>query len=77
MLNFKKKSHLSVELNDYVLRGIIKKGTTADQWEVVEVVLPPGVISEDAIADEMGLYEVLKENIQKQVAVLLPWHIKI
>ena len=65
MLNFKKKSHLSVELNDYVLRGIIKKGPSAEQWEVVEVVLPPGVIAEDAIADEMGLYEILKENIQK------------
>lgn len=65
MLKFKKKSHLSVELNDYVLRGLIKKGPTANQWEVIEVVLPQGIITDDSITDEMGLYEVFKQNLHK------------
>ena len=63
MLNFKKKSHLSVELNDYVLRGLVKKGPTPDQWDIVEIVLPQGIIAGASIADEMGLYEMLKINI--------------
>jgi type IV pilus assembly protein PilM len=64
MFNFKKKSHLSVELNDYVLRGLVKKGPAIEQWQIVEIALPHGVISEASIVDEMGLYEILKENVQ-------------
>ncbi len=63
MLKLKKKSHLSVELNDYVLRGLVKKGPTPDQWDIVEIVLPNGVVAGASIADEMGLYQTLKRNV--------------
>lgn len=65
MFNFKKTSCLSVELNDYVLRGLVKKGPDSDQWQVVEVPLPKGVVQDASITDEMALFDIMKANLLK------------
>jgi type IV pilus assembly protein PilM len=63
MFNFKKKSHISITLNDYVLRALVLKGQQLEQPIIYEVALPKNVIKEGTIVDEMALFEVIKANI--------------
>ncbi|MEK4228871.1 type IV pilus biogenesis protein PilM [Solibacillus sp. FSL H8-0538] len=65
MFNFKKKSHVSIELNDYVLRALVKKGPNAAQWILHEIPLPKGVVQDATIIDEIALFNLLKENASK------------
>lgn len=65
MFNKKKKSHLSIELNDYVLRAILVKGTNLLESEVFEVPLERDVIESEMIVNEMALYEIFKEHVVK------------
>jgi len=63
MFNKKKKnSHVSIEINDYVLRALVSKGPDFSQAKLFEVALPQDVIDEATVKDEMALFEIFKEN---------------
>ena len=63
MLGLKKKSHVSIELKDYIVRTLVKKGAEPASWEVKELALPSGIVTDTTIVDEMGLYELMKSNL--------------
>ncbi len=65
MISFKKKSHLSIEITDFVLRALVTKGHNAAQWVVHEIPLAKGIVEDATIMDEMALFHILKENIAK------------
>ncbi|MFJ8235060.1 type IV pilus biogenesis protein PilM [Ureibacillus sp. NPDC094379] len=62
MFNLKKKSHVSIEINDYVLRALVMKGPDFAQAKVFEVPLPPSIIDEGVVADDMQLFDIFKEH---------------
>lgn len=62
MFKFKKKSNVSIELNDYVMRALVKNGPNTEQWTMHEIPLPNGVVRNASITDEMALFKLLKEN---------------
>ena len=65
MFKLSKKSQLSVELRDYVLRALVKKGPSAAQWDVIEIPLERDVVNDSIVNDEMALFNVLKENLPR------------
>lgn len=65
MFKKKKKSHVSIEINDYVVRALVVKGQELEQASVYEVELPQGVMEEASIQDEMALFDVLKAHASK------------
>lgn len=64
MFRRKKKSHISIEFNDYVLRFLVMKGSDLSQAKVMEIAIPEGVIEESDVKDELTLYELLKNMLQ-------------
>lgn len=60
MVKKKRKSHISIELNDYVLRALVKKGPDFSQVKLYEVELPKGIVEDATVVDEMALFDVLK-----------------
>ncbi|RHW39486.1 pilus assembly protein PilM [Lysinibacillus yapensis] len=62
MFKKKKTSHVSIEINDYVLRALVLKGPDLTQAKLYEVPLPNEVIEEATVKDEMALFEIFKEN---------------
>lgn len=65
MFSIKKKSHVSIEINDYVLRALVMKGSELAQAKVFEVALPPGMMDEGTVSNEMGLFEIFKADATK------------
>ncbi|MFJ7735041.1 type IV pilus biogenesis protein PilM [Lysinibacillus sp. NPDC097287] len=65
MFNKKKKSHVSIEIKDYVLRAIVAKGLDASLWKGYEVPLAQGIVENAVIIDEMALYGIIKEHVTK------------
>lgn len=65
MFRRKKKSHVSIEINDYVLRSLVMKGSDLSQAKVMEIAIPEGVIEESDVKDELTLYELLKKYAPK------------
>lgn len=63
MFNMKKKSHVSVLINDYVIRALVSKAPTLDQPVIYEIPLPRNVVQEGSIVDEMAMYELIKSNV--------------
>jgi len=61
----KKQSHVSIEINDYVLRALVMKGSSFEQATIFEMELPRGIVDEASIKDEMELFNLLKANIAK------------
>lgn len=61
MFRRKNQSHVSIEINDYVLRSLVMKGPDLSQAEVFEIAIPEGVIAESEIKDEVALFEVFKQ----------------
>jgi len=61
----KKNSHVSIEINDYVLRALVSKGPDLSQAKLFEVSLPQDVIDEASVKNEMALFEIFKENASK------------
>ncbi|MEG0451255.1 MAG: pilus assembly protein PilM [Lysinibacillus sp.] len=59
------KTTISISLNDYVLRALVKKGPNVAQWQVHEIPLPKGMIVDAIISDEVALFGLLKENTAK------------
>ena len=61
MFNRKKNTHVSIEINDYVLRSLVMKGPDFSQAKVYEIEIPNGVIEESVMKDEMELFEIFRE----------------
>ena len=61
----KKQSHVSIEINDYVLRALVMKGPSFEQANIFEVELPKGIVDETSIKDEMELFNLFKANLSK------------
>ena len=64
MFKKNKKSSVSIELNDYVLRAIINNGDLS-QAQLLEMPLPVGVVQDGVITDEMALFEEVKQHTTK------------
>ncbi|KMN40868.1 MULTISPECIES: type IV pilus biogenesis protein PilM [Lysinibacillus] len=65
MFKRKRKSHVSIELKDYVLRAIVAKGPEPNQWQGYEYPLAAGIVENGTIIDEVALFEVIKEQVMK------------
>ncbi|MGE7949518.1 type IV pilus biogenesis protein PilM [Lysinibacillus sp. NPDC093688] len=65
MFTKKKKSHVSIEIKDYILRAIVAKGADSSQWKGYEMPLAQGVVEGSVIHDEMELFDVMKNNVAK------------
>lgn len=65
MFGFNKKASVSLEINDYILRALIKKGGHQAQWIIHEIPLATGIIQDSIIVDEIALFQILKENLIK------------
>jgi type IV pilus assembly protein PilM len=63
LFNNKKKSHISLELNDYVLRALVSRGEDLRQAECFDILLPQGIMQDGVLVDEMGLFEIVKANV--------------
>lgn len=61
----KKNSHVSIEINDYVLRALVVKGSSLEQASLFERELPKGIIEEAVIQDDMEFYAIMKEFSSK------------
>ncbi|MGE8034364.1 type IV pilus biogenesis protein PilM [Lysinibacillus sp. NPDC093692] len=65
MFTKKKKSHVSIEIKDYILRAIVAKGPDPSQWKGYEMPLAQGVVEGSVIHDEMELFDVMKNDVAK------------
>ena len=65
MFKRKRKSHVSIELKDYVLRAIVAKGPEPSHWHGYEYPLPADIVENGAIIDEVALFEIIKEQVVK------------
>ncbi|WP_107922971.1 type IV pilus biogenesis protein PilM [Lysinibacillus parviboronicapiens] len=65
MFKRKRKSHVSIELKDYVLRAIVAKGPEPSQWQGYEYPLTPGIVENATIVEEVELFEIIKEQVVK------------
>lgn len=65
MFNKKKKSHISIEIKDYVLRAIVAKGPDSSLWKGYELPLASGIVDSAVITDELALFEIIKEHVKK------------
>lgn len=65
MFKMKKKSHVSIEVNNYVLRMLVSNGPNLVQPQCYEIPLPQGIIQDATITDELALSEILKEHASK------------
>lgn len=65
MFNRKRNSHVSIEINDYVLRSLVMKGSDISQAKVFEVKIPNEIIEESIVKDEMAIFEIVKEYAPK------------
>lgn len=63
MFNKKNKSHISIEIKDYILRAIVAKGPNPVHWKGYELPLAQGIVENTVITDEMALYEIIKEHV--------------
>lgn len=64
MFNLKRKSHVSILVNDYVVRALVSNGSVLNQPVIYEIPLPKTAVQEGSITDEMAMYELIKENVQ-------------
>ncbi|MGE8001900.1 type IV pilus biogenesis protein PilM [Lysinibacillus sp. NPDC093216] len=65
MFTKKKKSHVSIEIKDYILRAIVAKGADPSQWKGYEMPLAEGIVEGSVIHDEMELFDVMKNDVAK------------
>ncbi|WP_339214835.1 pilus assembly protein PilM [Solibacillus sp. FSL W8-0372] len=63
MFKMKRKSHVSILVNDYVIRALVSKGASLDQPVIYETPLPRNAVQEGSIMDEMAIYDLIKENV--------------
>ncbi|WP_332649398.1 type IV pilus biogenesis protein PilM [Lysinibacillus sp. 54212] len=65
MLTMKKRSHVSISINDYIVRALVSKGQKLEQPVIYELPLPKGVVQDGAVVDELTLFEIVKSNVAK------------
>lgn len=65
MFTKKKKSHVSIEIKDFILRAIVAKGADPSQWKGYEMPLAQGIVEGSVIQDEMELFDVMKNDVAK------------
>lgn len=65
MFTKKKKSHVSIEIKDYILRAIVAKGADPSQWKGYEMPLAQGIVEGSVIHDEMELFDLMKNDVAK------------
>ncbi|TQR38163.1 pilus assembly protein PilM [Lysinibacillus sphaericus] len=65
MFTKKKKSHVSIEIKDYILRAIVAKGADPSQWKGYEMPLAQGIVEGSVIQNEMELFDVMKNDVAK------------
>ncbi|MCP1144180.1 type IV pilus biogenesis protein PilM [Lysinibacillus endophyticus] len=65
MFNSKKKSHISIELRDYIIRALVVKGPDFEHSQLFEIPLKNGTIVESIIEDEMALFDIFKKYTSK------------
>lgn len=63
MFNRKRRSHVSIVYNDFVLRALVSKGQRLEQPQIYEWPLPKNVVQEGTILEEMAMFELIKENV--------------
>ncbi|MGM9950401.1 MAG: type IV pilus biogenesis protein PilM [Lysinibacillus sp.] len=59
----RRNSHVSLALNDYVLRVLVAKEPDLGQAQCYDVPLARGIVEEGVIMDEMALFEVVKAYV--------------
>ena len=59
----RKRPHISIELNDYVLRALVARGPDLGQAECYDIPLARGIVEDGVIVDEMALFEVIKAQV--------------
>lgn len=64
MFKMKKKSHISLIYNDYVVRVLVSKGEKLEHPIINEIALPRNIVQEGTIVDEMAMFELIKANVQ-------------
>ncbi|MEB2278403.1 pilus assembly protein PilM [Lysinibacillus xylanilyticus] len=65
MFTKRKKSHVSIEIKDYILRAIVAKGADSSQWKGYEMPLAQGIVEGSVIQNEMELFDVMKNDVAK------------
>lgn len=64
-LKKKRKSHVAIEIKDYILRALVAKGTDPAQWKGYELPLPQGIVEDSVIQDELAMFDLLKSQVAK------------
>lgn len=65
MFKRKKKSYVSLELKDYVLRAIVAEGLDPSRWRHYELPLAHGIVENGIIHDEVALFESMNHEVAK------------
>lgn len=65
MLTMKKKSHVSITFNEYVLRALVSKDAQLEQTALYEIALPKAIVEEGTIVDEMAFFQLIRDNVAK------------
>jgi type IV pilus assembly protein PilM len=64
MFRRNKNRVVSIEMNDYVIRGLITQDGDLETTKVYEYALPPGVIVDEILVDELAFFEILKSLVK-------------
>ncbi|WP_210468779.1 type IV pilus biogenesis protein PilM [Sporosarcina sp. 6E9] len=64
MFRRNKNRVVSIEMNDYVIRGLITQDGDLETAKVYEYALPPGVIVDEVLVDELAFFELLKNLVK-------------
>lgn len=65
MFKTKKNRYIALELNEYVIRAIVMNNQDINQAVIYEQPLSVGIIEGDSIRDEMALYDIFKNLVDK------------
>ena len=64
MFRRNKNRVVAIEMNDYVIRGLITQDGDIETAKVYEYALPPGVIVDEILEDELAFFEILKSLVK-------------
>ena len=64
MFRRNKNRVVAIEMNDYVIRGLITQDGDLETAKVYEYALPPGVIVDEILVDELAFFEILKSLVK-------------
>jgi type IV pilus assembly protein PilM len=64
LFGLKKDRIASIEMNDFLIRAFISNGPDLANAKVYEFPLPPGVVEEEVVQDEMAFFEIGKQLVK-------------